>query len=148
MGYQSSPFITSPTHHLGLAQAGKGARRGWMLASGKLRWGIEGRGGSAFRTPPLASRDTAIGGTSWWAGPGGSAQQGWGARDGAAWSCPCPWGSRQSPERRQAATGGELATKAYSSGFKKSQKASNFPSLDAPGCFPFRGCSRYRLIRD
>lgn len=53
-------------------------------------------------------------------GPGGSAQQGGGCR-GWGWGLfpPLAPGSHWSPGTRQAATGGELATKAYSSGFKK-----------------------------
>ena len=31
---------------------------------------------------------------------------------------------------------------------KKSSNPSNFASLDAPGCFPFRGCWRYLADKD
>lgn len=78
----------------------------------------------------------------WRGRSGGSALQG-----GGCWG----WGrlalppAQGSPGTRQAATGGELATKAYSSGLKKkeSENQSNFLLLDAGGCFPLGGCSRY-----
>ena len=66
--------------------------------------------------PTASVGTTAIGGDRRWVRSGGSAQQG-----GGCWG----WGhlvlppAQGIPGTRQAATGGELATKAYSSGFKK-----------------------------
>lgn len=69
------------------------------------------------------------------------------AQAGAACSCPWP----RAAAGVQAATGGELATKAYSSGSKRGLKPVQLSvQLSCVACsrtFPLRGCSRCEVIR-
>lgn len=120
------PSSAAPPHpNLGLAS-------GWQRMSGS------GRGGapSGLHSWGPAHGQQCHWNRIQWSGPGGSARQGGGCRSCLA--LPLARGSHRSPGTRQAATGGELATKAYSSRFKKDLKLIQLSFIRCSGMFPFR----------
>lgn len=130
----SLPQQPRPTAAWVWLQAGKGARLGKV----RIRQGGEGTeaeegtslGPRSWR-PARSGRvggwggTAAIGGNSWRVRSGGSAQEGWGLPP-----------AQGSPGTRQAATGGPLATKAYSSEFKKVLKPVQLSFVRCSGMFP------------
>lgn len=68
------------------------------------------------------------------------------ARTGAAWSCPWPRavdGVQSEGRLPQVRYGGELATKAYSSGFKRDSEPVQLSFIRCSKMFPLPGCLRY-----
>lgn len=119
-------------------QAGSSAHQRRMSGCGRVRWGLEGRGGASS-------------GPHTW-GPAHSQRCQWKRRSqlvvGAEGLSPAGCGlpglgppgpsPGQSPGTRQAATRGELATKAYSSRFKKVFQHVQLSFTRCSGMFPLR----------
>lgn len=124
---RGGPSLPAPPQpHLGLAPQGE-------IWQGEVGHCGQGRGHPSGPVPGAlltASEASGTGRARWWTGTWGLSPTGW-----ALLGLGPPFLPRFSPGARQAATEGELATKAYSSGFKKVLKPVQLFFIRCSGMF-------------
>lgn len=131
LDHQRSPLIASPTP----SQPGFGFR---LAAHVRIRQGGASSGPHSWH-PAHGQQCHWNRNRSGW---GRGAQPGRVGAAGAAWPCSWPGAASGAQGPGRLPQEGSWQQRPILHALKKPSNLSNFPSLDAPGCFPFGGCLR------